>query len=570
MHRWILLPLAWCCLALTVHGQRLQHAELLGRPTDDEITVHVIFDERAEVCVEYGRVDGAINAATSWQIAEPLIPVVIRIEGLVADTKYRYQLCHRLPGSEEITRRAERMFHTARKPGSEFTFVVQADPHVDEQSDTSLYRRCLQNQLEDQPDFMIDLGDIFMSDKLKGPSGRIERDTIRYRCDLLRTLYEPTVHSVPLFIALGNHEGEAGWQLNGTADNVAVWGTLERKHYYCNPEPNRFYSGDTTSYPFVGRRQAYYAWTWGDATFIVLDPYWHTRPKPDSLTGWRWTLGKEQYDWLRHTLENKRTTFTFVFAHQLIGGDPDGRGGVEFADLYEWGGNGLNGEREFEQERAGWEMPIKDLLTQHRVNIFFHGHDHFYGQQEKDCLIYQETPQPSHPNFQTAGQAQRYGYLSGVILPNAGHLRINVNPDRVRVEYVRAYTAANETATRKNKDVSATYIIGARNCYDSVSTGVPVLWNADYADELVYPNPTWGETTIEFSIDAPTRTSCRIFDASGRLIRTLFDEQILEAGRYQIVWDGLDANRQPATSGIYRYSMNTANGPINGQIVLQR
>ena len=118
--------------------------------------------------------------------------------------------------------------------------------------------------------------------------------------------------------------------------------------------------------------------------------------------------------------------------------------------------------------------------------------------------------------------------------------------------------------------MSATYVIGARNCYDSVSTGVPVLWNADYADELVYPNPTWGETTIEFSIDAPTRTSCRIFDASGRLIRTLFDEQILEAGRYQIVWDGLDANRQQATSGIYRYSMNTANGPINGQIVLQR
>lgn len=571
MQRWLLCILLHSAFFVSTQAQRIEHSELLSRPTDNEITVHVIFAERAEVWVEYGRFDGTFNSATTVQIAEPSQPTEIRLDGLTADTKYRYRLCHRPTGTEETIRRTEHVFQTARRPGSEFTFVVQADPHVDEQSDTSLYRRCLQNQLEDAPDFMIDLGDIFMSDKLKGSSGKIERDTINYRCDLLRTLYEPTVHSVPLFIALGNHEGEAGWQLNNNAENVAVWGTLERKHYFSNPEPNRFYSGDTSSYQFVGRRQAYYAWTWGDATFIVLDPYWYTKPKPDSLTGWRWTLGREQYEWLKRTLETKRTTFTFVFAHQLIGGDPDGRGGVEFADLYEWGGKGLNGQREFEQQRPGWDRPIKDLLTKYRVNIFFHGHDHFYGQQEKDCLIYQETPQPSHPNFQTAGQAQKYGYLSGVILPNSGHLRINVNAERVRVEYVRAYIAANETPTRKNKDVSATYIIGARNCYDSVSTGVPILWNADYADELVYPNPTYGETTIEFTMDRPARTTCRIFDASGRIVRTLIDDQIIESGRYQIIWDGLDGHGHSVATGPYRYNIQTTNGrSSSGQILLQR
>jgi hypothetical protein len=78
-----------------------------------------------------------------------------------------------------------------------------------------------------------------------------------------------------------------------------------------------------------------------------------------------------QYDWLKTTLEQNDSKFKFVFAHQIIGGDPDGRGGVEFADLYEWGGNNLNGTRGFETNRPGWYKPIKDLLNEHRVNIFF-------------------------------------------------------------------------------------------------------------------------------------------------------------------------------------------------------
>jgi uncharacterized protein (UPF0216 family) len=51
-----------------------------------------------------------------------------------------------------------------------------------------------------------------------------------------------------------------------------------------------------------------------------------------------------------------------------------------------------------EQARDGTK-PVKELLRENRVNIFFHGHDHFFGKQEKDCLVYQETPQPSHPNY---------------------------------------------------------------------------------------------------------------------------------------------------------------------------
>lgn len=554
-----------------LRAQTISHSEILGRPTENSIIIQAFFDQAVEVCAEYGIASGSYPKQTAWQLFAAGEGAIIRISGLDANTKYFYRLRYRLPGSATISNRPEYSFRTKRSEGSTFSFVVQADPHLDEQSDTALYRRCLLNQLEDEPDFMIDLGDFLMSDKLQNKARVVTHDTITYRCHLLRSYYETSCHSVPLFIALGNHEGEAGWLQNGTANSIPVWGTQDRKKYFLNPTPDSFYTGDTTLHPFVGQRANYFAWHWGDALFIVLDPYWYTSPKPDSLNGWRWTLGKTQYNWLKTTLENSKATFKFVFAHQLIGGDPDGRGGVEFADRYEWGGNNLNGTKGFAANRPGWYKPIKDLLTEHRVNIFFHGHDHFFGKQEKDCLIYQEAPQPSHPNFQNAGQANDYGYFQGQILPNSGHIRVTVSPTGVKVDYVRAYLAKNETTTRRNKDVSATYFIGASNCYSATSTGTPMLWNSNYTDELVYPNPFVQETTIEFSLSQPERLHIAVSDSQGKIVRSLLVGSIVSAGQFRILWDGKDSFGTTLPNGVYRYSIQGESGGIKtGNIVLAR
>jgi hypothetical protein len=549
-------------------AQSLQHAEVLGRPTDHSITIQLFFSSAADVCIQYGTTSGIYTSQTSWHTFGANEPAEMVVDNLTPNTSYFYRTCHRLPGAATIITRPEYRFHTQRPQGQAFTFVVQADPHLDIQSDSALYRRCLRNELEDTPDFMVDLGDFLMSDKLRNAFNVVTHDTITYRSHLLRSYYETACHSVPLFLALGNHEGEAGWQLNGTGNNVAVLGTLDRKKYFLNPIPDDFYSGDPVIHPLVGQRENYYAWEWGEAQFIVLDPYWYTAPKPDSLHGWRWTLGKAQYDWLKNTLENSTATFKFVFSHQIIGGDPNGRGGVEFADLYEWGGNNLDGTPGFTANRPGWYKPIKDLLTENRVTIFFHGHDHFFGKQEKDCLIYQETPQPSHPNFQNAGQANDYGYFEGQILPNSGHLRVSVDPNGAKVEYIRAYLPPNESGNRHNKDVSATYFIGANNCYDSLSTGVPVLWNSDYADELVFPNPFVEATTLSFNLKQAERIHLSLFDEQGKQVRTLIDGSIVPAGSFQLVWDGKDGSGRFLPGGIYWYHLQSGLGSVKtGKIV---
>lgn len=555
--------------AATARAQTVEHAEILGRPTDHSITVQLFFGDSAEVKVEYGLTSGGYTDQTPWNIYGPDEPVEVVLDGLLPDTPYYYRVRHRLPGGAAVNR-PEHSFHTQRAPGSGFTFIVQADPHLDANSDTALYRLCLRNQSDDAPDFMVDLGDFLMSDKLRDSDNLVPQDTVTYRCHLLRSYYETGCHSVPLFNVLGNHEGETGWYQDGTADNVAVWSTNGRKRFFLNPGPDTFYSGDTVNHPFTGTSERYFAWQWGDAQFIVLDPYWNTFPKPDSLHGWRWTLGETQYNWLRTTLENSTAAYKFVFAHQLVGGSGEGRGGIEYADRYEWGGGNLDGTPGFSENRPGWYAPIKDLLAEHRVNIFFHGHDHFFGQQERDCLIYQETPQPSLPNFQNANQADDYGYVNGVILPNAGHLRVNVSSAGVQVEYVRAYLPQNETPDRHNKDVSATYFIGPVNCYDSLATSSAVLWNERYADELVYPNPFQERTTIPFALDRSQGVQLWITDMTGRRVRTLVQARSVAPGTYRVVWDGTDDAGTALPNGTYSFMLLSDEGQRSGSIILLR
>ena len=564
----ILFIIAFLISVGMVSGQSIVQSEILSRPTDKSVSVRLFFDSKTEIFAQYGTTSQALNQNTATKTIEANEPCDIVIDNLTPSTRYYYRIAYRSPANGDWKYRPVYTFHTQRALGSSYTFVVQADPHLDEQSDTAVYRRCLQNQLDDQPDFIIDMGDIIMTDKLKNANGKITKDTITSRCKYTRSFYEATCHSAPLFITLGNHEGEAGWVLNGGADNTAVIGTLERKKYYANPVPDNFYTGDDTDHPLVGIRENYYAWTWGDVLFVVLDPYWYTTSKPDANTGWKWTLGKKQYDWLKQTLENDHSLYTFVFCHQLVGGDPLGRGGIEFADWYEWGGNNQDGSYGFTANRPGWYKPIKELLKENKVNIFFHGHDHFFGKQEKDCLIYQECPQPSHKSFQNANQATEYGYVSGQILPNSGHLRINVSPNDVKVEYVRAYSAVNETPTRKNKDIAATYFIQPNSCYDTLSNSPSILWNGDYMDELIYPNPFQEQTKISFTLEKSQKINVDIYDLSGRKIKKLVQNSLLSPEKYEIIWEGTDDNGNIVQPGTYFYRItDEANNISSGQII---
>ncbi len=209
-------------------------------------------------------------------------------------------------------------------------------------------------------------------------------------------------------------------------------------------------------------RDGYYAWTWGDAQFIVLDTFWYTasKPKPDDPNNnWGWTLGREQYDWLKSTLENSDAIYKFIFTHHLIGGDKDSRGGVEVAPFFEWGGNNSDGSYVFDEYRPGWGAPIHQMLVENGVSAVFHGHDHVFVKQDLDGIVYQELPQPSNAEYDKTSLATDYGYVNGDVFGSSGHLRVSVSSEQVTVDYVRAYLPQDEKPNQQNGQVDYTYTI---------------------------------------------------------------------------------------------------------------
>jgi hypothetical protein len=65
-----------------------------------------------------------------------------------------------------------------------------------------------------------------------------------------------------------------------------------------------------------------------------------------------------------------------------------------------------------------------------------------------------------------------------------------------------------------------------------------------------YPNPFNGTTEIAYQIPLPVFTRLGIYNISGQLVRVLVEE-IQEAGRYVVRWDGRNIGGHRVTSGIY-------------------
>ncbi|MBU0638655.1 MAG: metallophosphoesterase [Planctomycetes bacterium] len=418
------------------------------------MTLSVLAHKDTRVRFVYGPVEQTRSRRTEPIKLRAGEPHEVVLEGLLPNAAYNYTLKYAESEKPLFAEEPSGSFHTARSAGTPFTFTIQADSHLDEGCLPELYQQTLANVNADQPDFHVDLGDTFMTGK------HVSRESALLQYAAQRYCLGMVGRVAPVFFVIGNHDGEETKRPGAAAaDGLAAWSCRQRKRVLPNPAPGGFYSGNATVHPHAGLLQNYYAWTWGDALFVVLDPYWTSRSTRGGREPWGMTLGKEQYDWLCRALRTSRAKYKFVFIHQLVGGlDPSGRGGAEAARLFEWGGHEFDGQRTFAEHRPGWDKPIHELLVETGVNIVFHGHDHFFARQECDGIVYQLVPQPAHRNFKKHF-ADEYGYKTGDFLPSSGHLRIRVHPDRTSVEYVCSATPDMTRRGLRNGKVAFRYAI---------------------------------------------------------------------------------------------------------------
>jgi hypothetical protein len=436
--------------------------EVLGQPTDRSIIVNVVPAVNMDICIEYGTAPGQYTGKTDTITAEASAPREILLDNLTQNKRYYYKITYRKTGDEAFLSEPENTFETQRAPGSQFVFDIQGDSHPERQQQFSseLYINTMHNVQADKPDFYFTMGDDFSVDTMN----TITEDKVDQLYINQRRYLGLVGSSAPLFLVNGNHEQAAQYVLDGTANNAAVWGQNARNTYFSQPLPGDFYTGDTEDVQYIGKLRDYYAFIWGDALFVVIDPYWHSSiPVDNPIDGdkkrtdmWGITLGDAQYQWFKKTLEESNAKYKFVFSHHVLG---TGRGGIELADLYEWGGKDKNGSYQFDEKRPGWELPIQEMMAENNVTIFFQGHDHIFAKEELDGVIYQTLPEPADPNYALYNSD---AYKSGVKFPNSGHVRVTVSSEQVKVEYINSVLSNGVRNGETNGEAIYTYTVNPK------------------------------------------------------------------------------------------------------------
>jgi hypothetical protein len=552
---WVIASLAGSIL---VHAAvQFTGTELLCRPTDHSIAVNIMTDTTIQAYVQYGTQSGAYDGKTDTATATANVPLNFVLDGLRSDMQYFYRVVYREINGASWTNRTEHSFRTQRSRGSTFNFSITSDTHPNFPSNFFIaneYAQTLNNMAADNPDFFLDLGDTF-------PLDDVSSDSQARKYFISQRPYLGLVaHSAPFFSVLGNHEFEQGWNLDNSP-SLPIMSVNAKKMYYPSPIPNEFYTGDEETNPNINGDQLkedYYAWEWGDALFVAIDPYWYTMivpadgttfPYPGNGgnsepqgTRWDWTLGDKQYQWLKQTLQNSKAKFKFVFAHQVTGGVINyGRGGAAAAPYFEWGGYNWDGTWGFDTHRPGWEMPIHQLMVENGVTVFFHGHDHFYGMEPMAGIIYQECPMPANTGNANNGAYDFYGFYDfkqypapAVILPDSGHLRVTVSPDQVKVDYVRSYLSGSGS----NGNVAFSYTVNPTNApnapvlvrpVDSASTS-----STDPVLEVQVADPEAKNLDVTFY----GRMAGGSFKAIGKA------KSVASGAKASIAWSGLESAKK--------------------------
>ena len=293
----------WICPNLA--GADIVKGPYLQDVRTDRITVAVETDAGGSCVVKWGDGLGTISGLVAAGIHHEGV-----VDGLDPSTCYPYLVdCD---GNLSL----EGSFCTAALPGEPFSFVVFGDTrssHADHQ--------LVVDAIEAEGvDFFLNTGDL-ISD------GQTEQDWVPFfevEASLLR--------NVPLYPAIGNHDGDGTVVTNYT----------------------RLFAPPTDA----SGSERYYAFTYGNARFIILDD------KSSSLFGPASVLPNEQGDWFAAQLDAAESDpaidHLFVLIHENMYSVKDGRSGDGY--LRQW----------------------RDVMLAKGVDFVFSGHDHYYCRGEAD------------------------------------------------------------------------------------------------------------------------------------------------------------------------------------------
>ncbi|MBI3413704.1 MAG: metallophosphoesterase [Verrucomicrobia bacterium] len=395
---------------------------LLSRPTGNSIHITALNgDQEAEACVELRR-----EGANDWQRHPHAIKVSPRelldwdVKELSPAIKYDYRISLKRGADENFRETAAGSFRTQRKGPASYTAVLITDSHTGSFAPGSgpvlTLDRVVQNAARVKGEFVLDLGDntAWAGSRefpQKSPAGAIAAYA-QYRRQI-----GPLSQHAPHFSVVGNWSGESGKFPDA---NIQITASVRRALL---PGPNHL------TYPQGGSEgEDYYAFSWGDVLYIVLNIQTYSKPSdPAKLKSLmsdvnrieEWTLGEKQMAWFESKLQKATERFRFVCMHHPAGGNAGdplnteyGRGGARAAN-------------------TGEQARIHSLMKKHKVQIFFYGHDHVFVDDVVDGIHYALPGSCGAPWKFTRAET---GYER--FWPDSGHAQLDVTPEKATVTYV--------------------------------------------------------------------------------------------------------------------------------------
>jgi hypothetical protein len=85
----------------------------------------------------------------------------------------------------------------------------------------------------------------------------------------------------------------------------------------------------------------------------------------------------------------------------------------------------------------------------------------------------------------------------------------------------------------------------------------------------VLPNPSSGKTRVRFQVPARSQVDLRVYDVSGRQVRSLA-RRVVDAGTHETTWDGRDDLGRAAVSGVYFVKMESEAFRATRTVVLRK
>jgi acid phosphatase type 7 len=400
----------------------------------------------AVVVIEGPAVSGGPNVSRSFTVGKTDqngSTTEAKLTGLVPSSRYRYQVQVRSQPAEpsmptvwdgqSAGQTWQGEFATAPPIGasSPFSFAVFGDSRQNAEA----HRRVVDRISQDVPDFLLGTGDM-VDDGAK-------QDQWQTFFDVERPLLRDNVY----FPSIGNHDRQGKGR---TADSY--------RNYFSVPD-----NGTDA--------ERYYAFSYADARFLVLDSNSHSF----SLT--------DQTAWIDHELaaarQDKHIKHIFVVMHHPP--------------------YSISLHRGHRDLRERWTP----LFEQYDVSAVFSGHDHVYERAEKNGIHYFVSGGGGAPLYPRSPKAQDIDKDAVLRFERAYHyLRVNVSASQVEVSAIRVDGTLIETTSWQ--DASSGPIAPAATAISNAAAQVTVVTAPSPSVHLV-GGQSPGPGASESSAMPPTR-----------------------------------------------------------------